>query len=317
MEKLEKRLYRREVKADTRKLGLGLLLYLLIMSAGAILYWGIARFTFMLNATDTEFDTFCTNSEGTATIIGVVLGIIFLFLFFLPRKTHQQIFVKNKKMTFGWFAVLTCIFFGVQLIMDPVFMGFEGLLNLMGYSALSSMESASAGSDTVSMFIYCGLVAPIVEEIVYRGFAMRILGKYGKTFAILASSILFGVMHGNLPQAIFATLVGIVLGYVAMEYSVIWSIVLHIINNMVLGDLLTYALQNTSELVSNIIWYSILGIFFALGLVAIIIKRKQIVSYIKANRWNMPYMRWTFTTVLIILFVLINIATGISMLEKI
>lgn len=317
MDKLERRLYRREVKADTRKLGLGLLLYSLIMTVGAILYWGIARFTFMQKATDVEFDTFCTNSEGTATIIGVVLGIIFLFLFFLPRKTHQQIFVKNKKMTFSWFAVLTCLFLGVQLIMDPIFMGFESLLNLMGVSALSSMESAAAGSDTVSMFIYCGLVAPIVEEIVYRGFAMRILGKYGKTFAILASSILFGVMHGNLPQAIFATLTGIVLGYVAMEYSVIWSIVLHIINNMVLGDFLTYALQNTSELTSNIIWYSILGIFFTVGLVAIIIKRKQILSYITANRWNMPYMRWTFTTVLIILFVLINIATGVSMLEKI
>lgn len=317
MELTEKRLYRREVKADARKLGLGLLLYLLIMSVGAILYWCIARFTVMLNATDAEFDAFCTNSEGTATIIGVFLGIIFLFLFFLPRKTHQQIFVKNKKMTFGWFAVLTCIFLGVQLIMDPIFMGFESLLNLIGFSALSSMESASAGSNTVSMFIYCGLVAPIVEEIVYRGFAMRILGKYGKTFAIIASSILFGVMHGNIPQAIFATLVGIVLGYVAMEYSVIWSIVLHILNNMVFGDLLNFALQNTSELTANIIWYSIMGIMFVIGLVAIIIKRKQIVSYIKANRWNMPYMRWTFTTVLIILFVLINIAIGISMLEKI
>lgn len=317
MEKFEKRLYRRAVKADARKLGLGLLIYFIISFVSVIIYEIIAALTFMKNATNAEFEAFSMN-EGISSIIGVLLGTVFLLLFYLPRKTHKQIFVKNKKMTLGWFAILFCIFLGVQFIIDPVFMGFEKLLNLFGLSAKASMEMASAGNTTtVSMFIYGGIVAPVIEEIVYRGYAMRSLSKYGKTFAIIASSILFGVMHSNLPQAIFATLVGIVLGYVAMEYSIIWSMVLHILNNLVFGDLLYYAFANVNEIVSNIVWYGIIGVCFVVGLVAMIIKRKQIITYIKENKWRMPYMRWTFTTALIVLFVLINLGIGVIMLEMV
>ena len=317
MDKIQKRLYRREVKADSRKLGAGLLIYFIILVVSFVAYEIVAALTFMKDATTAEFEAFST-SEGTSSIIGVILGTIFLLLFFLPRKTHKQIFVKNKKMTLGWFAVLFCIFLGVQLAIEPVFFGFEKLLNLIGMSAEASMEMASAGNTTtVSMFIYGGIVAPVFEEIVYRGFAMRSLSKYGKTFAILSSSILFGVMHGNIPQAMFATLVGIVLGYVAMEYSIIWSIVLHILNNLVFGELMSFAFSNASDLVSGIVWYSIIGVCFAVGLVAMIVKRKQILAYIKENKWKMPYMRWTFTTVLMTLFVLVNLGLGFLILEKV
>lgn len=317
MNKIEKRLCRREVKSDTRKLGIGLLIYFVITFATVIIYDVIASLTFMKDATTAEFETFSTN-EGVSSIIGVLVGTAFLLLFFMSRKTHKQIFVKNKKMTLGWFAVLFCIFLGIQLIIDPIFMGFEAVLNLIGLSAKASMEAATSGNTTtISMLIYGGIVAPVIEEIVYRGFAMRLLGKYGKTFAILASSILFGVMHGNIPQAMFATLVGIVLGYVAMEYSIIWSIVLHMLNNLVFGELLYFAISNTSDLVQNIVWYSLVGICFVVGVVAMIIKRKQIMAYIRKNKWELPCMKWTFTTGTIILFILINLGIGLLMLEKI
>lgn len=315
MNKIEKRLCRREVKSDTRKLGIGLLIYFIITFATVIIYDIIASLTFMKDATDAEFETFSMNEGGS--IIGVLLGTAFLLLFFMSRKIHKQIFVKNKKMTLGWFAVLFCIFLGIQLIIEPIFIGFEIILNLFGLSANASIEAATSNSTTISMFIYGGIVAPIIEEVVYRGFAMRLLSKYGKTFAILASSILFGVMHGNIPQAMFATLVGIVLGYVAMEYSIIWSIVLHMLNNLVFGELLYFALSNTSDLVQNIIWYSLIGICFVVGIVAMIIKRKQIMAYIRQNKGEMPCMKWAFTTDTIIIFVLIKLGIGLIMLEKI
>ena len=316
MEIIERKLHKKEVKNDAGKLGLGLLLYFIIEFIVVIIFDVVASLTFLKDATEAQIQSFSDNS-ATGLIIGVLYGLLFLFLFFNERKTRHQIFLKNKKMTIGWFAVLTCIFLGCQIFCQPVFTLIDKFFNLFGISALSSIEAATAGSTTVSMFIYCGFVAPIVEELIYRGIVLRHLSKYGKTFAIVASSVLFGVMHGNIPQAIFAIIVGLVLGYVATEYSIIWSIVLHILNNLVLGDLLYYALQNTNETVSNIIFYSIIGICFTVGLVAMIIKRKKIFAYIKENKWNMPYMRWTFFTVSLILFVLINLGLGIIVLEAI
>lgn len=315
MELIERKEHRKLVRKDSRKLALGLLLYFGFQLIATIIYGIVACFTFMKDATEAELMSFFENS-ATGMIIGVVVGVVFLLLFFLPQKTHKQIFVKNKKMSLGWFAVLSCVFFSCQILCDPIFMLIEKLCNLIGLSAIASVEAATAGSSTVSMFIYAGLIGPIAEELVYRGFVMRHLSKYGKTFAIVASSIIFGVMHGNIPQAIFATAIGMVLGYIAMEYSIKWSILLHILNNLVLGDVLYFALKDTSELVQNIVTYSIVGVCSVIGLIAIIIKRKQILAYIKENKWNMPYIRWTFTTILMILYILINLGLGVLMLEK-
>ena len=80
-------------------------------------------------------------------------------------------------------------------------------------------------------------IGPIAEEIVYRGFVMNILKPYGKHFAIVCSAIIFGIMHANIHQIFFAILVGLVLGYVAMEYSLKWAVALHIFNNCIFSFL--------------------------------------------------------------------------------
>lgn len=80
-------------------------------------------------------------------------------------------------------------------------------LNIIGFSLMSSMEEASMNEETFFMLLYAAVIAPVSEELVYRGFVMSSIKKYGKVFAIVVSSVLFGVMHGNLPQALFACMV--------------------------------------------------------------------------------------------------------------
>jgi len=48
--------------------------------------------------------------------------------------------------------------------------------------------------------------------------------------------VLFGLFHGNLVQSPYAFVVGLVLGYTAVEYSITWAMVLHMLNNLILGD---------------------------------------------------------------------------------
>lgn len=254
--------------------------------------------------------------SGTYMIVGVLVALAFLFLFFRKSGIAKTMFRSEQKMTPVRFAGLACVFFGGQLVFQGGYMLMEAGLNLIGFTAESSMEMATAGSQTVSMFLYAGIIGPIVEELVYRGFAMRCLEKHGKMLAVVVSSILFGIMHGNLPQAVFAFFIGLILGYVAIEYSIIWSIVLHILNNMVLGDLMTMALAGCSELVQNIVGYSILGGFFLIGLIIVIRKRTEIAAWIRENMWVKPHMRWVMTTVGVIAFVALHMALAVSMLER-
>ncbi|OZG50697.1 CPBP family intramembrane glutamic endopeptidase [Bombiscardovia coagulans] len=85
----------------------------------------------------------------------------------------------------------------------------------------------------MSIAVYSCLWAPVVEEVAFRGVVLTSLKRYGKIFAIVTSSLLFAVLHGNLSQGVFTFGLGLVLGYVACEFSLIWSIGLHIFSNVI------------------------------------------------------------------------------------
>lgn len=89
--------------------------------------------------------------------------------------------------------------------------------------ASPTSDSIAESSVTVSMWLYVGLVAPICEEVLFRGVLMKELKPLGKNFAIVTSAMVFGLFHDDVVQGTFAFLFGLILGFVAMEYSLVWS----------------------------------------------------------------------------------------------
>ena len=76
-------------------------------------------------------------------------------------------------------------------------------------------------------------VAPILEEIVFRGVIMNNLRKYGIRVAIIINSLLFGLSHYNIEMIIPAFLTGIIFSYVACKYSIKYSILIHFFINVI------------------------------------------------------------------------------------
>jgi membrane protease YdiL (CAAX protease family) len=98
----------------------------------------------------------------------------------------------------------------------------------------SGIEQALAQSDFSMAFILIQsvLFAPILEELIFRGIILGSLSKYDRTLAIIISSVMFGVTHGNFQQAVYATVMGLVLGAVALRYnSIIPSVICHTLIN--------------------------------------------------------------------------------------
>ena len=79
-----------------------------------------------------------------------------------------------------------------------------------------------------------GFVIPIIEELLFRGLAFRILRKWIPfVWAMLVTALLFGIYHGNLVQFIYATLCGLFLAYLCEKFqTVIAPIVAHIVMNI-------------------------------------------------------------------------------------
>ncbi len=89
-----------------------------------------------------------------------------------------------------------------------------------------------------SGYLALGILAPIAEELVFRGAILRTLLKLFDNrmhwIPIICSALIFGAAHGNLPQFIHATLIGLLIGWMYYRTdSVIPGIVLHWVNNTV------------------------------------------------------------------------------------
>ncbi len=84
----------------------------------------------------------------------------------------------------------------------------------------------------ILLFVYMVIIAPITEELLCRGFVLNALAPVNRTFAVFASAILFGLMHGNFNQMFNGFLLGLLLGYVAIKSgSVIPAILAHMAAN--------------------------------------------------------------------------------------
>lgn len=96
--------------------------------------------------------------------------------------------------------------------------------------------------------LYVCILGPITEEILCRGAILRIASPVGKVCAIVLSSVLFGFMHGNYSQMVNATIMGLVLAYVAVKSeSVFVPCIMHIFNNSTSIVLSFIAMKLTSE----------------------------------------------------------------------
>jgi membrane protease YdiL (CAAX protease family) len=179
-------------------------------------------------------------------------------------------------MRFGSFMALLCLFISCQSLFQVTAGIQESILNAFGLSALESIQSATMDFDSLTMFLYAAVGAPVMEEIIFRGLVLRHLEPYGKSFTIVMSAFAFGIFHGNIVQIPYAFLVGLVLGYVAIEYNILWAMVLHMINNLVLGDFIGRVLPGAA---GNAVVSWIIMVCSLVGAILLLVRQKDIREY--------------------------------------
>lgn len=129
----------------------------------------------------------------------------------------------------------------------------------------NSLETPTGIFDRFYYLIAIAIVPAMAEELAMRGVVMQSLRKYGDTFAIITSAVVFGILHANLVQAPFAIIAGIGLGYVVCVTNNIWiSVIIHCINNayscvvsFMIKDIKDEALLNRMYLITLAVMFAI------------------------------------------------------------
>lgn len=236
-------------------------------------------------------------SNGWGYILAIALGIFVLWLWQGSHFLFRTVWQANRPMRFSGFWILFCFLVSGQLLFQICSAFQEWELNLFGLSAMSSLEAATISGDTWSMFLYVGLLGPIAEELLFRGALLRILEPFGNLFAVVITAFLFGLFHGNVVQTPYAFAIGLVLGYTAIEYSIGWAMLLHILNNLFLGDMLPRIGQLLgNSMITDVLTASIILICSLVAVICAVKYRKKILAYIREDRLHPDFLIAFFTS---------------------
>lgn len=128
------------------------------------------------------------------------------------------------------------------------------------------------------VLVFSTAVIPgIIEEFAMRCCTLGVLRRYGTGFAVFAVSIVFGLLHGNVIQFVYAFLVGLFLAYVTINTgSVIPAMLIHGFANglSVIQDIVKFAAdEKTADTVlSAVMVFWVIGAI--VGLIYLIFKKE-------------------------------------------
>ena len=186
-------------------------------------------------------------------IFTALLNIFAMYIVAFPIFCIMQVKFERRKFKKGGLG------FGEFLLLIPISQFVMQIGSYIGetlnaiISALFGFNIENSAVDTIVqmpvwlMFLMVCILAPIVEEFMFRRAMIGTLGKYGNVFAIIISSVAFGLFHGNLYQFFYAFMVGLILGYVYVKSGRWWlSVLLHSIMNF-LGGVLPTVVDNCAK----------------------------------------------------------------------
>ncbi|MDR1735039.1 MAG: CPBP family intramembrane metalloprotease [Oscillospiraceae bacterium] len=201
-------------------------------------------------------------------------------LFILKRLTPQE---RNLCQPFGvpcrelpewpFLTTLCVIFLGLGVcnlgntVSGLVVEGFKGF----GVDVeLPDLAVPASAWETVLSFLAVAFIPAMTEEVFLRGAIMQPLRRYGDTFAVLTSAVMFALVHKNFMQAPMALIAGVGLGYAVCVTGSLWpSILIHMANNgvSVLFSLLT---ERYSEQTLNLMYFGYIAVCSLLALLSLL-----------------------------------------------
>lgn len=222
---------KRDIRRNFNAIGAVLLvLYILTMV--------ICMTAYIFFAPDTEYNEYGQAVYGLADMIigGCFPAVIAIAVFagycavtrYDPKELFRTENLNGRQI--GKFVMMTLFFQQVSMICTIIMSnGLYSLgLEVSGLNYVFEHKPSVYAADVISAVI----LAPIGEELIYRGVVLRCSAKISQRFAIFFSAFIFGIMHGNPYQFVLGFLLGIPMAIVTIKTgSLIPSIICHMANN--------------------------------------------------------------------------------------
>lgn len=197
-------------------------------------------------------------------IIPIIIGLIILKNIFPYDTLKNMLGIRGFNINFLIPLMLlpVCATFFISYLTAPI----NIFINFIFGEYLSGVNIPRNLLDFSLLLVSLCIVAPITEEILFRGILVKLLDRYGSVFTILMSSLAFSIVHFN-PSGMIATFIlGVIMCILRLgTESIFSSIMFHMTNNFF--ALMIIIFENDYTISSEI--FMSLTIFLALMFLAL------------------------------------------------
>ncbi|MBQ7107051.1 MAG: CPBP family intramembrane metalloprotease [Clostridia bacterium] len=224
---------KRAIKKAALKIGFTLLVVL-----GVMFFWSVPvlLITSFMGIPFEAVETFFAEPIINMSLQAVMMLFMVLLPFLILAKTEKE----NISNTISFARPKKRI--TLPLIMTTAVYGFIiGNFTSVLLSILETIGLKAPEIDMVYPTDFLGIVITVIavvvmpsliEEFAMRGVVLGSLRRFGDGFAIICSSLVFGLMHASITQIPYTFLLGVVLAVAVIKTESIWtSVILHAINN--------------------------------------------------------------------------------------
>ena len=254
---------------------------------------------------------------GFLPVYGVGLPLAMLILRAVPAET-------GVKRTLG-----PGRFWQLMLMAVPVTLAGNIVGNLLGAlfsfgQAVNPLEDLASAFNPYAVFSML-VLAPVLEELLFRKFLLDRCAKFGRWNAIVFSALAFSMFHANIYQMVYAFGLGLLFGYVylhtrRLRYTMAMHFLINFFGGLVGPALLLYfPLDDLNMSMPVLIYEGVMLLLGAAGLVLLVMHRKDF--RLPQAPWELPRGirgRLTYGNAGVIFFlVLTGIQTVITLVQSV
>lgn len=153
----------------------------------------------------------------------LLLSTVPMYLFGMPALIAlvtilPSVRVERHSMKGGHFAIAALMTYAIMYGSNLIGVMITTVIGLLKGSMVENDLADLVGSLNIPlMFVYMVVIAPIMEEYVFRKLIVERTVRYGQGVAVVVSGLMFGLFHGNLNQFIYASTLGMFLAFLYVK----------------------------------------------------------------------------------------------------
>lgn len=204
------------------------------------------------------------------TMYGIGFPVFYLLAKRIPAWERSE----GKRIGAGKMILCVIFCFGVTYLGNFIGQFLMMAAGMVRGSAIENpVNSLVMGMSPWAVFLSTVLIAPVMEELMFRKFLIDRTVQYGQKTAVILSGVGFGLFHGNFFQFFYACAIGMVFAYLYSSTGRIrYSILLHMMINFMGGFVSLLMIQGMeAQQVWAFVWLAFQGMLMLGSIIAAIV----------------------------------------------